>query len=162
MTRSGHRLAHTLVRRGGATLAAAALGLNAGCYSYAPLATTATQPGAEVRVALAEQGAADLARFLGPRAASLEGRVVERTDTALTLSVTSITRTTGVEETWPGDQVTVPRSALATTETRRLAVGRSLLLTGAIIAATTLIGAALKSGTDVNRPGRTPGNPGRQ
>jgi hypothetical protein len=144
------------------TLAAAALGLNAGCYSYVRVPAAQSPAGTELRVTLADQGAGDLARFLGPRAASLEGRVVTGSDTALTISVVSITRTTGVEETWPGDQVVIPRAAIATTETRRFAATRSLLLAGAIVAAGILIGAGLKSGADVNGSTGGPGNPGQQ
>jgi hypothetical protein len=145
-----------------ATLAAAALGLNTACYSYVRVPDAQSPAGSELRVTLADQSAGDLARFLGPRAASLEGRVVTGSDTALTLSVTSITRTTGVEETWPGDQVVIPRTAIAAAETRRFAATRSLLLTGAIIVAGVIVGAALKSGPDVNSSGGGPSNPGQQ
>ena len=152
----------TLTRALASTLAAAGLGLNAGCYAYTPVTAPRSAAGTEVRVTLAEQGAAEIARFVGPRAASLEGRVVAGSDSALTLAVTTITRTNGVEETWPGDEVVIPRSAVAVAQTRRFARARTLLLTGAIVAAGVLIGAALKAGEDINRgPGR-PGGGGTQ
>ena len=152
----------TLTRALASTLAAAGLGLNAGCYAYTPVTPPRSTPGTEVRVTLAEQGAAEIARFVGPRAASLEGRVVSGSDSALTLAVTTITRTNGVEETWPGDQVVIPRSAVALAQTRRVARARTLMLTAAIVAAGVLIGAALKAGEDINRGPTRPGGGGTQ
>jgi hypothetical protein len=157
-----HALRHALRRHAAAALSAAALGLNAGCYSYAPVATAEAPPGKEIRVTLSEQGAAELARFLGPRAASLEGRVVTRSDSGVTLSVTTITRANGVEETWPGDQVAIPRAAVAAAQARRVARTRSLLLTAAIIAGGILVGAAIRTGEDVNRGPTRPGGGGTQ
>ena len=152
----------TLTRALAATLAAAGLGLNAGCYAYTPVTTPRAAPGTEVRVTLAEQGAAELARLVGPRAASLEGRVVAGADGALTLAVTAITRTNGVEETWPGDQVAIPRSAVAVAQTRGVARARTLMLTAAIVAAGVLVGAALTAGEDINRGATRPGGGGTQ
>ncbi len=144
------------------TLAAAALGLNAGCYTYNTFPVAESPPGGEVKVTLSEQGAAELTRFLGPRAMALEGHVVTRSDSAVTLSVTTITRTSGVEETWPGDQVVIPRSAVAVAQSRKLSFVRSALVTAGIIAAGIAIGAGIASGADVNTGGPRPPGGGQQ
>jgi hypothetical protein len=157
-----HRTSRAAAPRAATLLTAATLALAAGCYSYVPVTPAASRPGTELRVTIAEPGAAELARFLGPRAASVEGNLVASSDTGVTLSITTITRSTGVEETWPGDQVVIPKSAIARTETRRLARGRTVGLTAAFIAASALLGAALSNVEDITRGGTRPGNPGRQ
>lgn len=156
------RFSHPLARRATAALAIAALGVNVGCYSYVAVPAAQETTGRELRVTLAEGSAGELARYLGPRAASLEGKLVGRSDSALTVSVTTVTRTNGVEETWPGDAVVLPRSAIATTATRRPDKVRSILVAGGIVVGVALIAAGITSGQDVNRGGsRVPGG-GRQ
>src|ERR687886_791059 len=46
-----------------------------GCYVTVPVTPSALQPGARVRVQLTEQGADDLARYLGPSLRSAWSRV---------------------------------------------------------------------------------------
>jgi hypothetical protein len=144
-------------RRTTAALAAAALGFNTGCYSYVAVPASQETSGRELRIKLADASAADLARYLGPRAASLEGKLVERSDTSVTVSVTNVTRVNGVEETWPGDAVLLPRAAIASLETQRISKTRSILTAAVIAVGAGLVGAAIKAGTDVNRgPSRAP------
>ena len=147
--------------RGAARAAAAAsLAAAAGCFNYVQVPSADARLGTEVRVALAERGVADLTRFVGPRASTLDGRLVARSDTALTLAVTAITRTTGVEETWPGDQVVVPATAVASVQTRRVSRSRTGLLIAGVIALAAVVGAAFAAVEDVNRGGTRP--PGGQ
>lgn len=157
------RAARAMAGRVAATATlAAALGVSTGCYSYATVPSPAARPGSEVLVTLAEPGAGDLARFLGPRAATLEGRVLTASDTALSLSVATIVRTTGVAETWPGDAVVLPRAAIATVQTREFAGVRSGLVVAGVVALGALVAAAFRTSDDVGRGGRTPGGSGRQ
>ena len=153
---------HRFPRRTTAALAAAALGINTGCYSYVAVPASQETSGRELRVTLADGSAGDLARYLGPRAASLEGKLVDRTDTSLTVSVTTVTRTSGVEETWPGDDVVLPRAAIATVQTQRISKSRSILATAAIVVGAGLVAAAIKAGADVNKgPTRVPSGGGQ-
>jgi hypothetical protein len=137
------------------------LNATAGCFNYARVPASDVRTGAEVRVELAESGAAELARLVGPRASALDGRLVSRSDTALTLSVSSITRTSGVDETWPGEEVIVPSSAVALVQTRRLARGRTALLMAGIVALGVAVAAAFSNAEDINAGGSRPsgGNP---
>jgi hypothetical protein len=149
-------------RRTTAVLAAAALGIDTGCYSYVTVPSGQEMSGRELHVTIADGGAGDLARYLGPRAASLEGKLVSRSDTSLTLTVTAVTRTNGVEESWPGDAVVLPRAAITNVAAQRIDKTRSILTTAAIVVGVGLIGAAIKSGSDVNRgPSRVPSGGGQ-
>jgi len=138
-------------------LLAAALPALTACVTYRPVPSSALAPGANVRVTLAEQGTADMTRFLGPRAAWLEGRVVSGVDSGLTLSVSTVARVNGVEENWPGDQVAIPRSAIGVVETRRLSRGRTAAFTAAGVAVLVLIAQAFKSSEGISNGGGRPG-----
>ncbi|HXT15100.1 MAG TPA: hypothetical protein VN706_05690 [Gemmatimonadaceae bacterium] len=63
-----------------------------GCYGYESAPRTAVRPGQSVRVTLTPAGAAALAGSIGPGATSLDGRIVRRTDTELTLALTQVAR----------------------------------------------------------------------
>jgi hypothetical protein len=54
--------------------------------------------------------------------------------------------------------VVLPRTAVATTESRRISTTRSILAGTAIVVGAGLIGAAIRSGGDINKgPSRVPG-----
>lgn len=126
------------------------------CISYRT--TPAASPGTTVRVTFAPQSADELTRYFGPRAASVEGHVVGATDSTLTVAVSSVTRVNGVEETWPGDRIALPRSTVAQLQTRRLDRARTIGLSAAIAAAAVLLARAFQSSEDVSRgPGRGSG-----
>jgi hypothetical protein len=107
-------------RRAAGVLALAAL--TTGCHSWEPVAAGALPPGT-VRVTLAP--GASTAATLGPNAAALDGRLVARTDSSVTLAVSEVARASGAEERWTGDAVTLPLSAVLRVERQRLARGRT-------------------------------------
>jgi hypothetical protein len=126
-----------------AVIAAAAMGPHAsGCYSYVPVAEPAAPLGDEVRVHLSDAGAADLAREIGPRMASIDARVIEvGPDSSLKLAVTQLRSMRGEPVAWQGDApLVVPRSAIASLERRRLAQGRTVAASTAATAAAVAIG----------------------
>jgi hypothetical protein len=133
-----------LGRRGRAALACLGatvlqLALQA-CYSSVAAPLTGPAPSGDVTLVLSPEGSARLVSALGPRAASLDGRVVSRTDSSLTVVVTGVARTTGTREDWPADQVVVPVSAVQTLSVRRLSVGRSVAFAAVGAVAAFLIG----------------------
>lgn len=114
----------TALRAAGAWGASAAL-LLAGCYGYVPAATTAPEPGREVRVSLTDGGTAGLAAVVGPGVVALDGRVVASADSALTLALTGTTRRNGVEDPWRGERVVVRRDHVASLAERTFSRGRT-------------------------------------
>jgi len=122
------RHASPLGRRGrAATLACLGATVLQACYSTVAAPLSGPAPSGDVQVTLSPEGSARLVSALGPRAASLDGRVVSRTDSSLLVVVTGVARTTGTREDWPSDQVVVPLSAVQTLSVRRLSVGRSVV-----------------------------------
>ena len=104
------------------------------CYVNVPLTTVAPDPGSRVHVALTDQGSVDLARYLGRNVASVDGRLIGATDSALSLSVSQVATRAGDEQFWKGEQVTLPRLAVATMQGRKLSFWRSGLIAGALVA----------------------------
>jgi hypothetical protein len=136
-------------RRFGVLLAA--IVVSSGCYSYVPSrpGDVATLPGDEVRVYLTEAGTTDLARFFGPRVASVDAQFIRMgTDSTLVLGVTRTRMLNGVEMPFDGNgPMEVATSLVASVERRTLARKRTVVATsGAVASAVALAAAALKAG----------------
>jgi hypothetical protein len=122
----------TRVWRVGVGIAAAILVV--GCFAYRPSESSRVRMGDVVRVSVTPQGAEQLTRQVGPRVASLGGRVIQPRDTALVVAVSEVTRSRGTEEFWTGDSVSVPLSGVGGVSVRRFDRNRTLLtVTGAVI-----------------------------
>lgn len=135
-----------------------AAGITAGCYNYNPLTTPSPETGSYLAVTLTATGAMDLARYLGPDVFVVRGRYVGAADSALLLAVSAVETKRGDEMAWQGETVTLPQSAIAALDVRRLAKGRSLLLAGVGaggLIATTLAFNLLGTGTPL-APGKGP------
>ncbi len=134
--------------------------LASGCYNYEPVALTpAPEPGAYLVATLTDSGSKALAGYVGPDARAIRGHIVSSDDTELRLSVTSVETTRGDELTWRGENVTISRSFIATTKTRRLAKGRTAVLAGAGVAAIIGIAAGFSLTGSADSPGQGGGPP---
>jgi hypothetical protein len=132
------------------------------CYAYVPVGRLSVGEGEEVRVHLSPSGASDIAREIGPRMASVDGRVVKlNPDSSLTLAVTQLRSMRGDQEAWQGDApLLIPRSAIASIEYRRLARGRTIAASTGAAAALIAIGVyAVRSGKGSGTGGPPPPPP---
>ena len=147
------------------TFAAAAVSaatlLTVGCYTYTPVDSARLNQGQPVRVTLTEEGGFRVASAIGPYGSSLDGRVTERDDSTLVMSVTQVTRRTGVEETWKGETVRVPRSAVASVGVQKLSKTKSVLVASGVVAAALGLAAALGGATSSGGGGRGNGGEGQ-
>ena len=142
-------------------MAIAAACLTAGCYNYGPLTQPTPEPGASVSVTLTDAGSVDLARYLGPSVFVVRGRYVGDAEQGVLLSVSSVELVRGDEVDWKGEQVTLPKSAIASVQVRQLSKRRSVLLVGvgitglvATTAAFGLVGGASSGSTVGGPPGK--------
>lgn len=129
-------------------IAATAAVCCAGCQVYTPTDLSGWRQGEEVRVNLTDMGMMHAAAQVGPRASSVEGHVAEVTDSSIVLHVEDLTRLSGSDEPWNGESVTIARSDVASVETRKTSVVKSVLVGGGIIAAVIFAGRAFGGGGD--------------
>ncbi len=126
------------MRTGACTRVVAALLLLvqlAGCYHYVPAVTMDIPAGTRVKVAVTDRGRADLVEEIGPGVQSIEGSVVELSDSAVVLSVNAVEHLDlGVPVRWSGERVALRRELVAEIRERRLSQQRSWVLAGLIIA----------------------------
>ena len=132
----------------------ALLGLVAsGCYTAISVDTGAVRPGARVYVDLTESGTTDLARYLGPNIREVYGDVSARSDSAIVVSLRSVTDRRAIETLWAGERVPVPRVAIAELRERRLSKQKSWLFGAGFVAGLFLTGRAfgVLGGGDAHR-----------
>jgi len=130
------------VTRSIAIAVAATQGLSA-CYRYTPILATPADVGTDVRVGLTDAGSLALGPMIGPQVETMDGRLVTIADTSLVLSVQQTENRAGLETSWRGERVTVPRSAVARIERRQLSQGRSWAVGALAVAAVAAIGRAV-------------------
>ncbi|HKV51193.1 MAG TPA: hypothetical protein VJO52_08350 [Gemmatimonadaceae bacterium] len=130
------------------------------CYVTTPVPTApAPIVGTKLHVQLTDAGAASLSQYLGPNVYFVDGRLLNRSDTSMALAVSGLTFRSGDEQYWKGENVSLPQSAIATIQVKKVSWWRSGLLAGGVIAGLTSIG--LISGTISGGP-RSHGPPGQK
>ena len=127
-------------RRFAMTVGGVALALNTACYAYQP-ATQPLVPGNQrLRLQLTPEGTTELARYLGPRVAAVEGMLSSAVpDGALVVGVQWVELVDGVRQQWAGEGVVTFPAAYVTsvkesTLNRRQTTLAGIALVGALIA----------------------------
>lgn len=156
----GQRIASALCGALMNVVVAAGIGGMVACQVYTPVVVSPATAGTEVRVTLSDQGTASLGNSLGYGAKFVEGRLTTLTDSTVGVAVTQVTRISGIDETWKGEAVTVPRSGITTIERRETSVTRSLLVAGAVVGGA-LLAARAGTGSQVGSPGGGPPSTGK-
>ena len=131
-----------------------------GCYSYVPVAVSGPPPGARANLVLTDEGTVEMARLVGPSTRAIEGDVMSANGEGLVLAVRRLERRDGIEEFWKGEQVTVPRAAVATYTERKLSRTRTALFGAGALAAAFVLGKAFGEATGIF--GRNSGGPGSE
>lgn len=121
------------------------------CYVTTPVPSApAPAPGTKLHVELTDAGATSLAQYLGPNVNYVDGRLLGESDTTMSLSVSGLTFRSGEEQYWKGENVSLPHSAIATIQQKKVSWWRSTLLAGGVIAGIASIG--LVAGTASGGP----------
>jgi hypothetical protein len=141
-------------------LGLAVLLLTAGCYTYRPLSTPMPAAGTRVQATLTGEGAESLAGRVGPNVQSVLGDVVRADSAGLTLAVRAVENRRGDRDGWQGEPVDIPLRFVGRLQERRLAVGGTGLLGGAVAAGLIALTQAFGGGSLQGRPG--PGSSGAQ
>lgn len=144
------------MRRSSSLLALAAALTLGGCYRYVPGASADAAAGNEVRLTFTPEGAQQLAPVIGADVRSITGRVLSASDRELAVSVGRSYRSSGVETIWNGENVTIPRDAVAQTDRRTIDRRRSTLAAIGAFLGGVITFSILRSITT----GGNPGSPG--
>lgn len=120
--------------------------LLAGCYTYRPLPTPVPAAGTRVQVALTDNGSDSLRSTIGPGIQRVGGDVIRADTGSVTLAVHEVENRRGERDDWLGESVVVPRRFIRDIEQRRMSVGGTGLLGGAIAAGLVAATAAVGSG----------------
>lgn len=127
-----------------------------GCYTYRNTAVGDAAIMTPVRVELTEEGSQEITKQVGPRGGVLEGVLTARSDSALVFGVTALTRMNGVEETWHGEHVTVPRSLISRVQVRKFSRFNTGLFIAGLVAGGLLVKTAADAGNVIRAPGGQP------
>jgi hypothetical protein len=112
----------------------AGLVLLAACYTYRPLETPTPAPGQRVSAQLTTEGSRDLTMQIGPEVLHVEGNVIDADSAGMDLDVLEIESYRGIRSDWHGERVRLPRESVAGMQQRRLSIGGTGLLAGALTA----------------------------
>ena len=115
------------------------------CYNYRPLPTPVPAAGMRVQVALTDDGSDSLSSRIGPGIRLVGGDVIQADTGSVTLAVREIENRRGERDDWLGESVLVPRRFIRDIEQRRISVGGTGLLGGAIAAGLVAATAAISS-----------------
>ncbi len=154
---------NTALRKVLAVSAAAGLALNSGCYAYVPATAGATPAaGAEIRVQLNADGTTELARYLGPRVSSVDGKLSSvSSDGAMVIAPAWVQIADGARQQWTGEGlVTLPSAYVATVRLRTLDRPRSTIAAVAIGGSIVAIAAVLLRAIASNGASTTGGTDG--
>jgi hypothetical protein len=151
------RNARATVRKMLAASATVALAFDTACYAYVPMRTSAPAPapGADVRVQLNREGTTELARYLGPRVFSADGKLSSvSSDGALVVDVSSVQIVDGPRQQWNGEGlVTFPQAYVTGVQVRTLDRRKSTI--AGIVLAVSLAGImelVIRGGGSSNAP----------
>ncbi len=141
-----------------------AVSLLTACYSFqhaGPADAVVPATGSHIQVRLTQQGALALAEQIGPQTVTVAGDVVSADADSLRLAVRGVEDARHITTDWKGEQVAIPRDAIASVGQRRLSVGATALL-GGLAAGSVIAAAELFSGSGASSGTVTPPPIGHQ
>jgi hypothetical protein len=104
------------------------------CYTYRPLTDPTPSAGQRVSAQLTTEGSRELTGEIGPEVLHVEGNVIQADSSGLDLDVLEIESYRGIRSDWHGERVRLPREAVAGMQQRRLSIGGTGLMGGALTA----------------------------
>jgi hypothetical protein len=135
-----------------------AMTLSTGCYTYAPMSTSAVQ-GSEVAVILTDRGRVALIDRVGPEMDELRGRLVSRTDSTVTLAMMESVSLRGVSANWTDEVITLRDDHYGSIRLKQFSRGRTTVLAGGFAAAMAVVvlTSSLVGGNSNTTPSTPPG-----
>lgn len=127
-------------RRFGAVVCGAALLMQVGCYSYLPLQEQVPPAGQIIGLTLNDRGRVMVADQLGESIERVSGLLVANSETSVTLEVARTRSLRGVDVTWTGERVQIPREGIRGYQQRQFSRGRTALFVVGAVVGVVLVG----------------------
>jgi hypothetical protein len=111
-----------------------------GCYTYAPLDTSAgITVGEHIAVEITDQGRAAMGDRIGSGVVRVEGTVTRSDSQNVVMNVWRVAQIGGVSSKWSGESVQLRRDFVAAVEARNLNRGRTYLVAGGVAVGLVLV-----------------------
>lgn len=149
-------------RRIAVAACATALSLQTACYGYQPVTHPLAPASQRLRVLLTPDGTVELARYLGPRIALVEGVLASvEPDGTMSVAVEWVQSVDGSRQAWMGEgRVALPAAYIGSVQQRTLSPGRSVIAAVSVTAAVIAIAViALRAGGSQGVGGDGSGGP---
>lgn len=119
---------------------------------YVPISPGVAPPSGTVRLSLTDAAHTETFGVLGSQVASVEGEVRAIDDSAVTIAVSEVARTSADDERFRGGAVVIPSRYIRAFERKHVQVGRSLLIAGVLLGAAIWIGSQGHGNVTYGRP----------
>jgi hypothetical protein len=135
------------------------IGSMTGCYTYIRRPISEAAPKAQVSAEITDAGRIALGEQVGSEVARIDGEIVQRTDSALRVTVSEIRYLNGTSNQWQGQEVTLRPQDVKSLTQRTYSRQRSMLAAVALggLAALAILTAALtgvfSGGQGQDKPG---------
>jgi len=149
------------IRRAGAILAGASLLLQLGCYTLTPTGGVIPPTGTRVAVSLNDAGRAVLGSLLGSEIDQVEGYLLQKDSTRLTLGVTATRSLRGGEQVWSGEKVEIKTTYITNTYERQFSKEKTLIASAIGVGALVFILTRALQGAATTPDTKVPGDTAR-
>ena len=106
----------------------------AGCYAYFPKTQAEVAPNTIVAANISDVGRVAIGERVGTEVSAIEGLVVARSDTALSLMVSEVRFLNGLSNHWQGQEVSLRPVDVKSVTQRTFSRSRTVIMLGAVTA----------------------------
>jgi hypothetical protein len=128
----------------------------AGCFTAKPVVGEPLPAGTEVLVKVTDAGRVNLAAQLGPSVDVIEGRLISRDASAITLAASSVSLLQGGHQVWSGERISIEADQVALLSKKQFSKGRTAVVTAAVLGVVIVVAKGSLSGMLQGSEGKTP------
>ncbi len=132
----------------------------AGCFTAKPVVGEALPAGTEVLVKVTDAGRVKLAPQLGPGVDVVEGRLISRDASAVTVSASSVSLLGGGHQVWSGERIRIEADEVALLSKKQFSKGRTAVVTAAVLGAVIVVAKGSLAGILQGSEGKLPSDSG--
>lgn len=128
----------------------------AGCFTARPVAGEPLPAGTDVLVKVTDAGRVALAAQLGPSVDVVEGRLISRDSSAVTVSAVSVNLLQGGHQVWSGERIRIPAEQIALLSKKQFSKGRTAIVVAAVVGGIVAVAGGSLSGLLQGEEGTKP------